>query len=348
MSVAIGLLLLSLLVFLHELGHFISARFCGVTVEAFSIGMGPVLVHKKIKETDYRISAFLIGGYCAMKGEQDLEIDFTKCEKDSFYGRPPIFRALIAFAGPLANFFVALILLSAVEFFPHPYFSSESEITIPENIDSAAKNAGMLSGDVIVRINDEKVEDFSDIPKLVSPLAGKNAKIEVNRNGSVLFFDVDIKSENGIGKLGVSNTKKMTHGSPFPLALFLGSKETCVFLKNYIEGIFSLFRAETKLSESLSGPVRITAELGGVAQFGFAPVLQFTAYISVALFVMNLLPLPALDGFLLIVSLLEAITKKRLSSRVRFIAQIVGISILVSLFLFSTMNDILYFFKGIR
>ena len=343
MNIVFGLLLLCALVFVHELGHFFAARLCRVKVESFSIGMGPILLHKEIFGTDWRISAIPLGGYCAMKGEQDADAEFTKIDADSFYGRGAIFRAIIGAAGPFANAIFAALMLSVLALFPHPYYSATAEIDFPTEIESNAKKAGLFAGDKIVSIENEDVLDFSDISKIVQNYAGKTVKIQVERNGEKLFFDVAVSDD---GKIGVTNLKKMTTPLPVHRAIAKGTFDAGKMIFLYVDGIISLFRTETKLTESINGPARITSELGAMTKYGFAPVLTFLSYISVALCVMNLLPLPVLDGWLILVSLVEAIFRVKIRGKARIIAQYAGIALLVALFLIATANDILFFLGG--
>lgn len=347
MSVVLGLLLLSALVFVHELGHFAAARLCRVGVEAFSVGMGPVLLHRNFRGTDWRLSAIPLGGYCAMKGEQDADSPPGTADADSFFGRHAIFRALIGIAGPLTNLLFAAAAMTLVALVPHPYYSETAEIALAESGVTAAADAGLRTGDVILSIAGEEVSGFSDIPRIVSPLAGRTVPVVVERGGGRLSVDVSVADDGGTGRLGVTNVRKMTEARPLHLAVADGLSGAGRLVSLYVGGLASLLRSEVKLTESLSGPARITAELGGAAGRGFAVVMQFLAYISVALFVMNLLPLPVLDGWLVLVSLVEAASGTRIRGRAREIAQYAGIALLAALLILATANDILYF-VGLR
>ncbi len=215
MTVIYGLLGLSVIIFIHELGHFFVARFFGVHVESFSIGMGPVLLHKTVKGTDYRLSLVPFGGYCGMKGEKDFQtamenkLDRIPAEKDSFYGVHPLKRIAIAFAGPFANVILAVAALSVVAMIGYDYYTSPNKIILasefyPDSPLSAAE-AGLQTGDRIRAINGKRIEYFSDIVETVSLSARKTLHIEADRNGNAMTFTLvpELDKSTGAGKIGV-------------------------------------------------------------------------------------------------------------------------------------------------
>lgn len=215
MTVIYGLLGLSVIIFIHELGHFFVARFFGVHVESFSIGMGPVLLHKTVKGTDYRLSLIPFGGYCGMKGEKDFQtamenkLDRIPAEKDSFYGVHPLKRIAIAFAGPFANVILAVAALSVVAMIGYDYYTSPNKIILasefyPDSPLSAAE-AGLQTGDRITAINGKRIEYFSDIVEAVSLSARKTLHIEADRNGKTMTFTLvpELDKSTGAGKIGV-------------------------------------------------------------------------------------------------------------------------------------------------
>jgi len=356
MRVIFGIILLGVIVFIHEMGHFIASKLCKVKVESFSIGMGPILLHKKIFDTDWRISLLPFGGYCGMKGEKDFDNEFSLNEPDSFYGKKPIFRAIIGSAGPIANFLFAIISFTSISMIGYSYYSSEPIIQISTEIypesHSPAFDSGIRTGDRVIQINDEKIIEFSDISRVVSKLPNKDLIVQIerkNQNHKILTFTVhsdSIEDENGIkiGKIGVVSTKIDSEKLNFPSAIIKGTKETFLTTKLYVEGFFSLFKSNiSQISESVSGPARITTMLGDSVKYGFVAILNFMAIINIALFFMNLLPIPILDGWLVLISIVETIIKKRVSKKIKTIAQIIGISLIILLFLIATASDIKYF-----
>jgi len=217
MTVIYGLLGLSVIIFIHELGHFFVAQFFGVHVESFSIGMGPVLLHKTVKGTDYRLSLIPFGGYCGMKGEKDFQtamenkLDRIPAEKDSFYGVHPLKRIAIAFAGPFANVILAIAALSVVAMIGYDYYTSPNKIILasefyPDSPLSAAE-AGLHTGDRITAINGKRIEYFSDIVEAVSLAARKTLHVEADRNGTAMTFTLvpELDKSTGAGKIGVLN-----------------------------------------------------------------------------------------------------------------------------------------------
>ncbi len=364
MTIIIGIVFLGLLVFLHELGHFLASRACGVAVEAFSIGMGPVILHKEWRGTDWRLSLLPFGGYCAMKGEKDFEEAYrgnSQIAGDSFYGAKAYRRAIIGFAGPFANFLFSVFAFSVIAMTGYTYFSASNQIRLvteeyPE-LHSAAADAGILSGDKILKINQKEISDFSDIYTEVSLHGDEDILVLVERNGEKLEFTVhtDLNTKTGEGKIGVmsepsSIEQKEAKRYPFFPALGRGFSETFNLIYLSIKGIATLFKG-AELTESVAGPARITTMLGETAKSGFssgfrngvASVLQFMALISVSLFIMNLLPIPILDGFLVLTSIIEAIFGLKASPKLRATVQYIGLFIIALLFLLAISGDFRYF-----
>ena len=221
MTIIYGLLGLSIIVFIHEAGHFAAARIFGVKVESFSIGRGPVLLHKLIGGTDYRLSLIPFGGYCGMKGEKDFQkameegLDGIIAEKDSFYGIHPFKRLCIAFAGPFANFLSALIALSIIAMTGYDYYTTSNKIILAEELPNPkaefaiqtfpASRAGLQTGDRIISVNGKSIAYFSDIVENVSLNVGTMLRIDAERNGQILSFTLTPETDksSGAGKIGI-------------------------------------------------------------------------------------------------------------------------------------------------
>lgn len=359
MTILYGIFLLSFLIFIHELGHFLAAKIVGVKVDAFSLGMGPVLLHKNIRNTDFRISALPFGGYCAMKGEKDEE--FFDCPSDSLYGVKPIARCFIGFAGPFFNILFSFIAYSMIAFIGYTYFSAGNTIKIatdlyPE-IHSPAADAGLLSGDRILNIDGKEIEDFSDIYNYVVLHGDEDLEISVERNSEIISFTVhtDLDKKTGEGKIGVvsdSATVKMRESKRYGVvqSLMHGFLETKNTLFMTFKS-FSLFFKGVELKNTVRGPARITNMLGSAAKESFSysirnglcSVLEFMALISVSLFIMNLLPIPILDGWLVFTSLFSLFFKIKLSNTMRNVVQFIGLSVIGFLFILALINDLKYF-----
>lgn len=362
-----GILCLFFLVLFHEIGHFIFAKICGVKVESFSIGFGPVLLHKNIKGTDWRLSLIPLGGYCGMKGEQEFKtaleenLDKIKAEPDSLYGVHPLKRALIAFAGPFFNFIFAFIAFSLISGIGYTYYSYSNKIILAdelyENSSSAAKTAGLLTGDIITEVDNKKITDFSDLIREVSLKPDQDIKVKVLRNEQSIEFVIhtDMDKDDGTGKIGVaadtSNLLEKTVKANNILEAFAnGIKDTFDVIYTTFKSIGILFKG-VKIQNAVSGPARITDMLGSTVQNGFSAgakvgiisVLNIMALISVSLFIMNLLPVPVLDGSIILFALIEAVFRKKIKPKIQYILQFVGLGIIAILFIIGLIGDISYF-----
>ena len=373
MTIVTGLLILSFLVFFHELGHFLLARLCGVEVEAFSIFMGPVLLHKKIGRTDYRLSLLPIGGYCQMKGEKDFSkavedgLGYVPGGKDSLFGTHPLKRALIGFAGPFFNLFFAFAASTIIATLGYTYATRSATIQIPDDpaFKSPAREAGIKSGDTIVKIAGKDIADFSDIYEQVALRGDEDVEVEVSRPTDLggqerLVFTVHtlLNKKEGNGILGVMASgdtiqKEVKALSFFP-ALKKGFLETGKLLGQTLKSIGILFKG-VDITNAVSGPARISSMLGESAKEGFSAgmktgwivLLQFMALISVSLFIMNLLPIPILDGGLILFALIQAVTRRQIPPRIQYKIQVAGVAVILLLFLVGVGGDIKYFINKI-
>lgn len=367
MRILIGFLCLCFLIFFHELGHFLFAKLFKIKVESFSIGMGPILLHKKIRETDYRISLIPLGGYCGIKGEKDfqkaLETNQSEIsgEKDSMYGTHPLKRALIGFGGPLFNFIFSVFAFSIIFMMGYTTFSYSNKITLANEIDStinsAAQKAGILTGDEIIKINNEKISNFSDLIEEISTRPDEDVLITVLRNSQEIQFLVhtDLDKSTGTGKIGVvadnnSLQEIKIPGKNFFISIKDGFLESIKMIQLTIKGIFTLFKG-VDVKNAVSGPARVADMIGGIitesSTQGFKVLLinflNFMSIISISLFVMNLLPIPILDGGLILFALIESILRKKIHPKVYYYIQFIGIAIIIFIFLIGISGDFIYF-----
>lgn len=359
-----GLLCLFFLILFHEFGHFLAAKLFGVKVESFSIGFGPILIHKKIHGTDYRISLFPLGGYCGMKGEKDFQnaieakLPQIEGEKDSLYGIHPLKRALIGFAGPFFNFFFAFIAYSLISGIGYKYYTYSNSILINENITSSvAKDAGLESGDIITSINGKVTNDFSDLIQEISVRPDEDLILTVDRNGQNLSFNLhsEMDKATGSGKIGIAaDTSKILEKeskkySFFP-ALGHGFLESCNSVILTIKSIGLLFKG-IDLENAVSGPARVTEMLGTTVKEGFSAglkqgliaLLSLMAIISISLFIMNLLPIPILDGGLILIAIIEFVFHKKINPKIQYYIQFIGLAFIALLFIIGLQGDIKYF-----
>ena len=361
-----GILCLFFLIIFHEFGHFLAAKLFGVKVESFSVGFGPILLHRTIKGTDYRLSLFPLGGYCGMKGEKDFQkaieekLPQIDAEKDSLYGIHPFKRALIGFAGPFFNFIFAVIACAFINGLGYTYYTYSNKILINDMVtSSAAREAGLLSGDEIIEINGKKIEDFSDLIEEVSVRPDEDAKIKVLRNGKELDFviHIELDKSSGSGKIGVAADTSQVLQKEAPRYGFFASighgfidaiKNTALTIKS----IGILFKG-IDMDNAVSGPVRVTDMLGTTvkegfsegARTGFVSLFSLMSIISISLFIMNLLPIPILDGGLILIAFIEIIIRRKINPRLQYYVQYIGLAFIIFIFIIGLKGDITFFLK---
>lgn len=364
MQIVIGLVALSFIVFFHELGHFIFAKLFGVKVLSFSIGMGPVLLHKTLKGTDYRISLFPFGGYCGMEGEKDFQtaleqnLDSLPKNKESLYGVHPVKRALIAFAGPFFNFLLAVIAFTVINMTGYEYFTLSNKILLPdETVESPARDAGIKSGDRIIKINGTETKTFNELYEMISLRPKEKLTLTVDRDGEILTFEavtlMNKKQGNGIlGIVGDSSTYEKVQSkiySFFPAVLH-GIMETGKMTAGTVKSLGILFKG-VDVTNAVSGPARVTSMLGETVSEGFkvsfraglCSTLELLALISISLGIMNLLPIPVLDGGLILFAVIALVSKKEVPPKIQYKIQIAGIVLIAFIFLIGTTGDVKYF-----
>ena len=442
--VLLGLLGLGVVVFVHELGHFIAARLMGIKVEAFSIGWGKPILKKKIGDVEYRLGIFPVGGYCKMKGHADYDTAYEKNQQDaaaeegSFYAAHPFRRIVACLGGPLFNLLFAVLVLSVIWGVGFEVNTLGNRIVLVSDIREAfnpADEAGLMTGDRIVEIRGRRTETFNDIQGIIAVHPEEELPIRIERNGEVLDFSVRpaMDRNTGAGRIGIyfwtdPVIERIAEGSPAeiaglqsgdailringedlphtmalmhildgrppvleieflrdgalsaatlipiyteagavnlgiawqavryqnpslspPLALARGASETWRIFTISVRSLSLLFRG-VDLTRAVSGPVRITYMVGDVAVEGFArsffaglsSLANFLALISIALCIMNLLPLPILDGGMIILYLIEGIRKKPPHPRFINAFQTVGVVLIAGLMLFALFGDILY------
>jgi len=341
------IILLGVLIFVHELGHFLVAKWSGVGVLKFSLGFGPKLVGRKIGETEYVLSAIPLGGYVKMLGESEDDEDLSPDDEKRSFLKQPVFKRIgIVAAGPLFNFFFAILAFAVVYSIGVPI--STSMVGVVQE-DGAAFEAGLRSGDVITAINDGQISRWSELASAVNDSKGERLKIQIDRGNRV--FDVymtpqPVKSKNVFGEeidtfrigVGISDETVMERKGPIG-AFSAGVQQTWGWTKLTCLGIVKMMQGVVSPKE-LGGPILIAQMAGSQARKGFVPFIFLMAVLSVNLGVLNLLPLPVLDGGHVVFFLIEAATGKAVSMRWREIAQQVGFFLLILLMIFVFYNDI--------
>ena len=340
-------IVLGILVFFHEFGHFIMARLFGVGVEKFSLGFGPRLFGKKSGITDYRVSAIPLGGYVKMVGEEpdsevapeDIPISFT--HKHVFK------RIIIVAAGPFFNFVLAVIIFFIIFLISGTFILKPVVGTVEQ--DSPAAKAGMVKGDLIESIDGTPITSWEELAEIISGSNGKRLLVSIIREGAGLKLDIfpelktaknifgeDIKRyAMGIASAGDFYTKKL---NPFQ-ALFESIRQTYKITHLTVVSIVKLVQG-TLSAKTLGGPIMIAEMAGQQAREGIANLAFFIALLSINLAVLNFLPIPVLDGGHLLFFFIEAVIGKPVNTKMREIAQQVGIFVLVVLMIYVFYNDI--------
>jgi len=444
LKIALGLFGLGIVVFFHELGHFLAARLVKIDVEAFSIGWGKPFLKKKIGSVEYRLGMFPVGGYCKMKGETDYNEAWEntgkgiKPEEGSYLAASPAARILVAIGGPLFNLLFAIVLLCFLWGFGFEMKTLDNRIVLASEFSDdvyPADKAGLETGDRIININGNEISYYHEVQENIAVNAEKKLPITVDRNGKILKLQVTpaLDKSSGAGKIGVyfwtdtvidnvteggpaqkaglqggdiiiaaNNTpvrntvdlmkileqkpdhleleisrggstervlldisdsdndvgilwKAITYRTPnlsIPQAVAKGFKEGYKTLAISVTSLKLLFKG-IDLTKAVSGPVRITYMMGDMAAQGFGQniatgfryFIDFIALISIALCVMNMLPLPILDGGMIILFLVEIIRRKPAHPKAISIFQTCGTVIIFTLMAFALFGDILYFVR---
>jgi regulator of sigma E protease len=356
------LFVLTIVVFFHELGHFLVARWCGVRVLVFSIGFGPELFGFNDRHgTRWKLAAIPLGGYVKFFGDENAAsvpdqatvAGMTETERRvSFFFKPVGQRSAIVAAGPVANFLLAIVIFAGVFMLYGKQITSARVDSVQPA--SAAAAAGFQPGDLIVSIDGRPIESFSDMQRMVSSRAGQKLEFVIERGGVRQNLQAapalkEVKDNFGnlhrIGVLGISRSMapgdiKVQRLGPFA-AVRMGFEETWFVVDrtmSYLAGVV----AGRESADQLGGPIRIAQVSGQVATAGMVALIHLAAVLSVSIGLLNLFPIPLLDGGHLLFYGIEAARGRPLSDRAQEIGFRVGLAIVLMLMIFATFNDILH------
>ncbi|MDE6181903.1 MAG: RIP metalloprotease RseP [Eubacteriales bacterium] len=347
MSYLIMLIMFCAIIVIHEYGHFIAAKKSGVFVEEFAIGMGPKLWGKEKEGTLYSIRLFPIGGYCKMKDEDSKSTDI-----DSFGNATKLKKFIILFAGAFMNFLLAIAIFVGISFFSA---TATTEIaSVEENL--PASNAGIMEGDVIYKINGKRVRLFDDITFSLIRNEDKPINVTVKRDGEKLDFTIQPKLQDGRYVIGITSKLETAFigekvegydKAGFFDSIYNGFWNMIFTMKATIVGVFDLFTAQVELEE-LTGPIGLAPVINNTyeeaSKVGVMSIiltmLNLTALLSANIGVMNLLPLPALDGGRIVFLLIEAIRGKPIPEEKEGMVHFVGFVALMVFGVFIAFKDL--------
>ena len=344
-TVLIAILVFGTLIFIHEFGHYIFARIFKVTISEFSIGMGPKLVWYESKKTKitYALSMIPIGGYVAMVGENEETSD-----PNAFDKKPAYQRFIITVAGATVNIvagFIAMIIFTCLvniggttvaEFMP-------SETT---GYEVSSSESGLMVGDTIISVEGRRVSIADELSYEIMRHGNKPCDVVVMRNGSHLtLYDVvfPVVEEQG-QSFGMMDFKIYRTEKTFGTVMGYSFAKAALIVRMCWESLFDLITGRYTLA-AVSGPVGISEAIGDAAKAGFANLLYITALISINLGVMNLLPIPALDGGRMVTILVEMITKKKLPTKVEGMINAIGLIALLALSAIIMVKDVVGLFS---
>jgi len=374
-----AIFVLGILIFVHEFGHFIVAKLFNVKVEKFSLGFGPKLFGKQIGETEYLLSAFPLGGYVKMFGEggaiegaapqtsDDTEKaydqesgeplddvrELTEEEKArSFAHKPPLARIAIVMAGPVFNLVFAWLIFIVICMIGVPTVTARIGEALK---DKPAAKAGILKGDLVTAINDRKVSQWDDIAGMIGASKGQPIDLMVKRDSQDLKFTITPEprvSKNLFGEsingyaIGIAAAGEVVteYSNPFQ-AVIKGTAQTWKVIELTIMSLVKMVQRVVPM-DSVGGPIMIAKMAGETAQMGGASFLAFMALLSINLGILNLLPVPVLDGGHLFFFFFELIFRRPVNQKVREYAQQIGLFLLLSLMVLAFYNDIVRYFVG--
>ena len=344
-------IVLGILVFVHELGHFLLAKKLGVGVLKFSLGFGPMLVGKKIGETVYQIAVFPLGGFVKLIGENPEEEVKEEDLPRSYSNQPVWKRALIVSAGPFFNFFLASVLFSTINLFGIPYFPSKIGEVSPG---LPAEKAGLAKGDLILSIDGKEVSKWEEVSKTIRSSQGKELRMKIKRGNEVIELRVSPKpstQKNIFGEeiqtfiIGITPFDEILVEKVNPIvAIGIGFSQTWAGIKLTYMTIIKLI-GRVIPAKTIGGPILIAQLAGEQAKRGLVSLVLFMAILSINLGVINLIPIPILDGGHFLFLGLEAILRRPLSIKKMEIAQQVGLIFIILLMLFAFYNDLIRIFS---
>jgi regulator of sigma E protease len=341
------LVVLGVLVFVHEFGHYIAARWRGVHVEVFSIGFGPAIATWRDRVgTVWKLAWLPLGGYVKLHGQERAEdvsdeVRARWMPGKVFHEKKVGSRAIVVAAGPIANFLLAMVLFAAL------FATAGRPVILPVAAgvlpDSAASHAGLQVNDRIISIDGHPIRSFGDIQSIVSAHPAEKLTLRIKRGDNTITVPVVTDSRTSgdtkVGMLGIAGGQVEYQHVSLPGALVGGVTQTWNITRDTIVGVWQMITGQ-RGTEDLGGPLRIAQLSGAVAEQGPLYLIQFIALLSVNLGLLNLFPIPVLDGGHLLFYLAEALRGRPVPQRVQEYGFRAGLALLVGLFILATWNDL--------
>ncbi len=339
LTIVSAVFVFGLLVLVHEWGHFITAKMTNMRVDEFAIGFGPKLISWQKGETLYALRAIPLGGFNRIAG-MDLDEEENDAGDRAYFKRPIWARMIVILAGSVMNFVLPVILFFLIFLCVGVQTPSTEPIVGAVMANRPAASAGIMAGDRITSINGQTINEWANISEVFKDSAGKPFEVtylrgDESRHTTVIPVLDESSNRVVIGIQGSVVSQEVSIGE----AASLSVEKTWRIFKAMLEALAMLVTKEGASSE-LSGPIGVAQMAGEVAQHGFIPLLNFAAFLSLNLGIVNLLPVPALDGGHFITLVIEAVRGKQMSKKAMYYIQAVGVVILMSLMIFATFNDI--------
>lgn len=341
MAVIETLIILSVLILVHEWGHFISARRVGIPVYEFSLGFGYRLLHYEKNGTVYSLRLFPIGGFVQMAGEQPDDLE----NPHGFNNRTPLEKMRVAFAGPLMNFVLPVIIFIycyAVIGIPQPV----KDVVIGGVVaGQPADRAGMKTNDRVLAINGRAVNNWNQFTAIIQKSSGKSLQFKIERQGKIIYKNVTPAQANKTAAPKIGTYSKLVYQKQGVItSVKYGFVKTYDFTVLMFKSLGMLFSGAAS-AKDLAGPVGITMMVGEAAQGGMLYLLTFMAFLSINLGVLNLLPIPALDGSRILYGIVEIIRRKPIAPEKEGLINWLGFMFLMLLIVVVTYNDIVRLIK---
>jgi len=348
-SVVAFLVILGISIIIHEFGHFIAAKRLGVKVEKFSLGFGTPILRKKKNDTEYSISLIPLGGYVKLAGDN---LEEYKHNPDEYLSKTPWQRSQIIFCGPLLNYILGFLCFWLIFFSGYPTLTTK----VGGLIDGfGAKDAGIQAGDKIMAVDGKRVDYWEDLQNAIqAKKAATKVILSVLRENKEYALEVKIREKKfedilgkkrSVGLIGITPKDEVVNIRHSLLKSFvLAIKKTADLTVLTYNAIWRMITGKLSMRESVTGPLGIFYITSKATSLGMIALLHLLAVLSVSLGIFNLLPLPVLDGGHIVLLAVEKIRGKQLSLKVEQIVTQVGLTLIISLAIFATYNDLVRFF----